>query len=125
MLTAAEYDRSAEPGLADAWDALVARLPEDWSDLHCEVTIRSGDELDVAALLIAPLNPTRQKPEPTLLFRVAHRFGYGASPQMARRCLARLDEERIPGDVTILRVLCDTRPVATQGPVWYVDGKVV
>jgi hypothetical protein len=25
----------------------------------------------------------------------------------------------------ILRVLSDTKPVGTQGPVWYVGGKVV
>ena len=28
-------------------------------------------------------------------------------------------------EVRILRVLSDTKPVATQGPVWYVGGKVV
>jgi hypothetical protein len=25
----------------------------------------------------------------------------------------------------VLRVLSDTKPVDTQGPVWYLDGKVV
>ena len=44
---------------------------------------------------------------------------------MTRRCLARLDEARIPGELRLLRVLSDTKPVGTQGPVWYVGGKVV
>ena len=44
---------------------------------------------------------------------------------MVRRCLERVDERQIPGEVRILRALSDTRPVATQGPVWYVGGKVV
>ena len=42
---------------------------------------------------------------------------------MVRRCLARLDEEGIPGEVRVLRALSDTHPVGTQGPVWYVGGK--
>ena len=44
---------------------------------------------------------------------------------MVLRCLARLDENGILGDVRVLWVLSDTKPVATQGPVWYVGGKVV
>ena len=44
---------------------------------------------------------------------------------MVGRCLTRLDEQGIPGEVTILRSLSDTKPVGTQGPVWYVGGKVV
>ena len=44
---------------------------------------------------------------------------------MARRCLERLDEEEIGGELEILRVLSDTDAVATQGPVWRVGGKAV
>ena len=44
---------------------------------------------------------------------------------MARRCLERLDEEGIGGELTVLRVLSDTDAVATQGPVWRVGGKAV
>jgi len=44
---------------------------------------------------------------------------------MVERCLQRLDERDIPADVRVLRALSDTKPVGTQGPVWYVGGKVV
>jgi hypothetical protein len=44
---------------------------------------------------------------------------------MVRRCLARLDEQGIRGTVRILRVLSDTQPVATQGPVWNIGGAAV
>jgi hypothetical protein len=44
---------------------------------------------------------------------------------MVRRSLERLDERGIDGTVTPLRVLSDSKPVATQGPVWYVGGKAV
>ena len=100
-------------------------LPADWSDLYAEVELVSSDWLDRAALLMAPLNPARYGGVPGFRFRVARRFGYGASPEMTRRCLERVDEEHIRGELRILRVLSDTDPVHTQGPVWYVEGKSV
>jgi hypothetical protein len=62
---------------------------------------------------------------PALRFRVARRFGYGASAEMARRCLERLDDSGIPGQLRVLHALSDTKPVYTQGPVWYVGGRAV
>jgi hypothetical protein len=111
--------------LAEAWDAALATLPPDWSDLYAEVELTSTDHLERAALLLAPLNPSRYGGKPGFRFRVARRFGYGASPGMMNRCLQRMDEESLRGHLRILRVLSDTDPVATQGPVWYVEGKAV
>ena len=111
--------------LAGTWDVSVAGLPPDWSDLYAEVELVSSDWLDRAALLMAPVNPARYGGAPGFRFRVARLFGYGASPEMTRRCLERVDEEQIRGELRILRVLSDTDPVLTQGPVWYVDGKSV
>jgi hypothetical protein len=111
--------------LAPVWDAEVRALPDDWSDLYAEVELASSDYLDRAALLLAPLNPSRHGRELKFRFRVARSFGYGGSPEMARRCLARLDEEGIRGRVRVLHALSDTRPVQTQGPVWYVEGRSV
>ena len=71
----------------------------------------------------APTNPTRPGRALVLQFRAARRFGYGVSPGMARRCLERLDEEEVGGELRVLRVLSDTDGVATQGPVWRVGGK--
>jgi hypothetical protein len=113
------------PALAGTWDASVAALPPDWSDLYCEVELVSSDWLERAALLMAPVNPARFGEVPGFRFRVARRFGYGASPGMTRRCLERVDEEHIRGELRILRVLSDTNPVHTQGPVWYVEGRSV
>ena len=90
-----------------------------------ELVLRSSDHLERGALLIAPANPTRDGKSLALRFRVARQFGYGVSAPMARRCLERLDEEGIGGELGILRVLCDTDAVATQGPVWRVGGKAV
>lgn len=111
--------------LAEAWDRLVAAIPEDWSDLLCLLELRSSDELDPAALAIAPLNPSRHERAIGFRFRVAHRFGYGAAPEMARRCLARLDEAKIPGTLRLLEAFSDTKPVLTQGPTFVVGGRAV
>jgi hypothetical protein len=112
--------------LAAAWDAAITVLPEDWSDLLCELELTSSDHIERAALLVAPINPVEAGTgRPSFRFRSAHTFGYGASSGMVRRCLARLDEEGIPGEVRIVRALSDTHPVATQGPVWYIEGKAV
>jgi hypothetical protein len=113
------------PPLEESWLAAVAALPEDWSDLYVELELDSSDHLERAALLLAPANPARHGSDLGFRFRVARSFGYGASPEMTARCLARLDEDGIRGRVRILRALSDTRPVATQGPVWYVGGKSV
>jgi hypothetical protein len=111
--------------LVDAWDTAVAGLPADWTDLYVEVELESSDWLERAALLMAPVNPARYGEEPGFRFRVASTFGYGASAGMTRRCLERVDAEELRGELEILRVLSDTHPVATQGPVWYVEGRSV
>jgi hypothetical protein len=111
--------------LAAAWDVEVAALPPDWSDVYAELELRSTDNLELGALLAAPINPARVDERPAFRFRCARNFGYGAAPGMVRRCLERLDGADIRGEVHILRALSDTKPWATQGPVWYVDGRPV
>jgi hypothetical protein len=116
----------SRPALAAEWDAVVGTLPADWSDLLCELELTSSDHIDHAALLTAPLNPFQSGlGKPGFRFRVGHTAGYGASPGMARRCLTRLDDAGIPGEVRVVRVLSDTHPVGTQGPVWMIGGKTV
>jgi hypothetical protein len=122
----AEAAREIEhPKLVAAWDEAVAGLPPDWSDLYVELELVSSDWLERVALLMAPVNPARYGGVPGFRFRVASRFGYGASAAMTRRCLERVDAEELRGEIRILRVLSDTHPVATQGPVWYVGGRSV
>jgi len=120
----AEQARLAR-GLAESWDAALVELPPDWSDLLCELELDSTDYLPRAALLGAPLNPTRNPEAIALRFRVSGKQGYGTSAGMARRCLERMDAEGITGRVTVLHALSDTENVATQGPVWRIAGRSV
>src|SRR5688500_8966520 len=67
----AEAPVAARGSLADAWDAAVAALPPDWSDLLCELELTSTDHVDRAALLLAPVNPMRLGTRAAFPFRVA------------------------------------------------------
>jgi len=111
--------------IAESWDEAVAPLPGDWTDLLCELEIESSDNLDRAALLCAPLNPSRAAPRLVFTFRCSGRSGYGVSRSMARRCFERLDHDGITGSTRVVRVLSDTDNVDTQGPVWLVGGKTL
>jgi hypothetical protein len=122
---APEQPAAEQESLAEAWDEALAKLPEDWTDAYAEVEVFSSDHVEPAALALSPLNPGRPGSAPVFRFRVARRFGYGASPEMVRRCLERLEERNIRGRVRILWALSDTHAAYTQGPVWYVGGKVL
>ncbi|MGH3056750.1 MAG: hypothetical protein ACRDOP_17490 [Gaiellaceae bacterium] len=116
---------AAHASLAGSWDALVSRLPSDWSDLYAEVELDSSDYVERGALLLAPVNPARYGGATTFRFRCANSKGYGVAPGMARRSLERLDDEGMTGSLRALRVLSDTSSAFTQGPVWRVDGRWV
>lgn len=124
-VAAAPVVDGADRALASQWDALVARLPPDWSDLYAELQLDSTDFLERGALLLAPVNPARYGGPAGFRFRAATRRGYGVAAGMARRCLERLDEEGITGRLRFLRVLSDTHHAGTQGPVWLVGGRSV
>jgi hypothetical protein len=71
------------------------------------------------------MNPRRDGNRTALRFRSARVAGYGVAPEMARRCLERCDAADIRGSVKLLQVVCDQKLVATQGPVWLLDGQTI
>jgi hypothetical protein len=111
--------------LVESWDATLAALPDDWSDLVAEVRLGSTDYVEHAAVFCIQMNPRRVGERAAFRFRAAHHAGYGVAPQMARRCLERCDEAGIRGSIAVLRVLSDTHLVSTQGPVWILDGQTI
>ena len=113
------------PSLAESWLLAIAGLPSDWSDLLGEIELLSTDYVEPAAVLCIQMNPRRDGARAALRFRAARQAGYGVSPEMAQRCLERCDAAGIRGSVRALRVLSDTKLVATQGPVWMMSGDTV
>ena len=123
---AATEPAPARTTLAAEWDIVLETLPPDWSDMYAELELTSSDHLERVALLSSPMNPRLVAVgKPGLRFRIARRSGYGVSATMARRSLERVDDEEIPGELRVLRVLSDTDNVRTQGPVWRVGGAAV
>ena len=127
---------SSQEALVALAAAPAATLPESWAAAlanppgRLERPARRG-RARLVGLLRARGAPSRPDQPPrvgegsVLQFRSASRFGYGASPGMVGRCFERCDAEGIRGTVRVLRVLSDTRPVGTQGPVWQIDGRTV
>jgi hypothetical protein len=115
----------AERSLVASWDAALAELPPGWTDLLCELELESTDLLARAALLGAPLNPTRVPGSTALRVRVSNGLGYGASAGMTRRCFERMEADGLRGRVRVLELLSDAQNVATQGPVWRIAGRAV
>jgi len=112
-------------GFAQAWDEVVALLPPDWSNVLCELELDSSDWLPRAALLGAPLNPSRMPGAIALRFRASGKAGYGTSPGMVRRCLERMDGEGLTGRLSVVFALSDADNAGTQGPVWRFAGRSV
>jgi hypothetical protein len=106
--------------LAAEWQTALEVLPSDWSDLVGEIELDSSADVDRGAVLCAPINPIQSTGRPGFRFRCASHRGYGASPGMVGRCLARLDEAGISGRVRITRALSDVHPVGTQGATFVV-----
>jgi hypothetical protein len=104
--------------LVEQWDAIIAEEPGDWSHLSLELRLDDGERLEEAALLACSLNPWHGDTWRSgwMRFRVAHTSGYGASPELARAMLHRLDGAGIGGEIRVLGSLDAVLPVATQGP---------
>ncbi len=111
--------------LTASWDAALAGLPADWSDLYAELQLSSTDYIERASVLCIQCNPRRDGKRAALRFRAARESGYGVSYEMARRCFERCDGERIEGSIEVLRVVSGSRHVGTQGPVWLANGKTL
>ncbi len=121
----AETPRDSAPSAVSSWETALAALPVDWSDALFELRLASTALLPRAALLCAPLNPTRDHDISGFVFRGSREAGYGVSTMMARQCCSRLDAEGIEAAVGVRRALSGSAPVATQGPTWLVAGKVL
>ena len=108
------------PNLQDGWDAALADEPDDWSHVTVELVLADPERMEEAALLVCSVNPWHGESwrTGTLRFRAARTHGYGASAQLVRGVLGRLDAVGIAGEVRITNSLAAVASVGTQGPTF-------
>jgi hypothetical protein len=83
--------------LADQWRAIESELPAGWPDAHARLQVSDPSHLERVAALLGPLNPVRRRP--SLDVHVTR-----TNVTLLRRQLARLDAEKIAGELELLHV---------------------
>jgi hypothetical protein len=83
--------------LADQFRELESRLPADWGDLRLVLAVDDAAQSDRTAALLAPLGPGKSGTR--IQLTVARR---GGAVERLRRLLARIDRERIRGQLELV-----------------------
>ena len=88
--------------LADDFDAIIASLPSDWTDLELDVRIHDETRyIDAAVLLVTCNAQPYSHHDWHWRILVAHQFGHAASAQATRTGLRLLDEAGISGELAL------------------------
>src|SRR5436305_5554082 len=82
--------------LVDQWQVIQSNLPEGWNTAQLRLT--ADDQPARVAAMLAPAGAGRHGTVVT--FNVG-RAGVGSSPDLVRRLLARLDAERLDGELAL------------------------
>ncbi|HEY5318991.1 MAG TPA: hypothetical protein VIJ20_13470 [Solirubrobacteraceae bacterium] len=91
--------------LADAFNEIVASLPDDWTDL--ELDLRIADEtryVEAAVFLVTCNAQPYSKHDWHWRLIVAHRFGHAAAVPAVHTGLKLLDEGGIDGELAVREV---------------------
>lgn len=88
--------------LADDFQGLIDSLPEDWTDIVCDLRLADEDQYIDAAVLLTQVNaqPYSQA-EWHFRINVAHSFGHAAAAESVKGTLALLDQEGIAGQLIV------------------------
>jgi hypothetical protein len=88
--------------LAEEFDAVVRTLPDDWTDLELDLRIANESRYVDAAVLLSQVNAQPySRAEWHWRINVAHRFGHAAAAETVKAVLAKLDRERINGELRV------------------------
>ncbi|MHB1834988.1 MAG: hypothetical protein ACYCXW_08480 [Solirubrobacteraceae bacterium] len=91
--------------LSEAFDQILAPLPDDWTDL--ELDFRIFDEsryVDAAILLVSCNAQPYSKHEWHWRIVIAHRFGHAASVPAVKLAMRLLDEAGFDGELALREV---------------------
>src|SRR3954463_10872818 len=88
--------------LAEDFAAVVATLPDDWTDLELDLRIDDETRYVDAAVLLSQVNAQPySRADWHWRINVAHRFGHAAAPETVRGILSKLDREGIDGEMRV------------------------
>jgi hypothetical protein len=92
---------------ADTFQQVVDSLPDDWTNLECDLRIDDERRYVEAALYLAVVNALNHSRHPEGFhwrLIVAHRFGHAAAAPAVHGALKLLDDAGITGDLRVLSV---------------------
>jgi hypothetical protein len=101
-------------GLAEAFQAIVDSLPDDWTDLEIDLRIFDEERYIDGAVLLTQVNAQPySKADWHWRLLVAHRFGHAAAAETVKGTLALLDGQGIEGEM-VLREMREGRAEVVQ-----------
>ncbi len=88
--------------LADDFQEVLDSLPDDWTDIVCDLRLTDENQYVDAAVLLSQIN-ARPYSQAEWHFRldVAHNFGHAAAAETTKGTLALLDQEGIGGELIV------------------------
>jgi hypothetical protein len=97
--------------LADDFQSILDSLPDDWTDIVCDLRLVDERRYVDAAVLLTQINAQPySRADWHWRVNVAHSFGHAAAAESVKGTLALLDEEGIAGEL----VLRDVREGRTE-----------
>ena len=88
--------------LAADFRVIVDSLPDDWTDVVCDLRIFDESRYVDAAVLLAQVNAQPySKADWHWRINVAHRFGHAAAAETVTGTLQMLDEEGLEGELVL------------------------
>ena len=88
--------------LADDFQSILDSLPDDWTDIVCDLRIHDEQDYVDAAVLLTQINAMPySRADWHWRINVAHRFGHAAAAETVKGTLALLDQEGIGGELVV------------------------
>jgi hypothetical protein len=88
--------------LADDFQDILDSLPDDWTDIVCDLRLVEEERYVDAAVLLTQVNAQPySKADWHFRVNVAHRFGHAAAPETVLGTFKMLDEEGIAGGLIV------------------------
>jgi len=88
--------------LAEAFNEIVASLPQDWTDLELDLRIAREERYVDAAVMLSQIKAQPySRADWHWRLNVAHRFGKAAAPESVAGVLGKLDREGIEGELRV------------------------